>query len=213
MPTHKRTVSEFNNETMHLSMLADTIFNDVLVEHSMSVPQDYPPLVNVNTTTMENEDDESPTDANVEKLLEQLTEYTSNGITDLDTCNDVITDAIRLLRDLRHKKAGLIKKERRADALENPRERVKYRTNVPTAAMLFCNDHRAAAGAWYDNGGRIEGVRESRPSQIQRRLANQWKFADQSVRMQYKKKVAALLNASSTATVNDDVPDDDVIVD
>ena len=198
---------------MHLSMLADTIFNDVLVEHSMSVPQDYPPLVNVNTTTMENEDDESPTDANVEKLLEQLTEYTSNGITDLDTCNDVITDAIRLLRDLRHKKAGLIKKERRADALANPHERVKYRTNVPTAAMLFCNDHRAAAGAWYDNGGRIEGVRESRPSQIQRRLANQWKFADQSVRMQYKKKVATLLNASSTATVNDDVPDDDVIVD
>ena len=213
MPTRKRTVSEFNNETMRLSMIADTIFNDVLVWNNMSAPPDSPPHVNVNTTTTEDEDDDSPTDANVEKLLEQLTKYTSNGITDLDTCNDVITDAIRLLRDLRHKKAGLIKKERRADALANPRERVKYRTNVPTAAMLFCNDHRAAAGAWYDNGGRIEGVRESRPSQIQRRLANQWKFADQSVRMQYKKKVAALLNASSTATVNDDVPDDDVIVD
>ena len=213
MPIHNRTVSEFNNETKHLSMLADTIFNDVLVEHR-SVPQDYPPLVNVNTTTMEDdEDDDSPTDANVEKLLEQLTEYTSNGITDLDTCDDVITDAICLLRDLRHKKAGLIKKERRADALANPRERVKYRTNVPTAAMVFCNDHRAAAGAWYDNGGRIEGVRESRPSQIQRRLANQWKFADQSVRMQYKKKVGSLLVTLSTTNMDDDAPTDNVTVD
>lgn len=213
MPTRKRTVAEFNNETMHLSVLAETIFNDVLVEHSMSAPPDSPPPVNVNTITTDDEDDDSPMDANVEKLLEQLTENTSNGITDLDTCDDIISDAIRLLRDLRHKKACLIKKERRTEALANPRERAKYRTNVPTAAMLFCNDHRAAAGKWYEDGGRIEGVRESRPAQIQRRLANQWKFADQSVRVEYKKKVAALLNASSTVTENDDVPNDDVIVD
>ena len=211
MSTNKRTVTEFNNETMHLATLANTIFNDCVVYNSTIdgkfTPPNSPPPVDVTTVASDDEDDSS-TDVNVEKLIMKLKEKTVDGITTSTTCDDVISDAISLLRDLRHKKANLIKKERRADAIANPRERAKYRTNVPTAAMLFCNDYRAEAGKWYDNGGRIEGVRETRPSQIQRRLANQWKFADLSVRMEYKKKAAALYNASPNESKNDTNNDD-----
>ena len=210
MPTHNRTVTEFTNETMHLAALANTIFNDCVVENS-TIPPESPPPVDV-TTVASIDDDETPTDANVEKLLIKLTESTEDGITTSSTCDDIISDAISLLRDLRHKKATLIKKERRVDAITNPRERAKYRTNVPTPAMLFCNDHRAEAGKWYDSGGRIEGVRESRPSQIQRRLANQWKFADSSVRIKYRNKADSLCNSASTVRETD-ATDDDVIVD
>ncbi|CAZ69563.1 hypothetical protein [Emiliania huxleyi virus 99B1] len=211
MPTHNRTVTEFTNETMHLAALANTIFNDCVVENS-TAPWETPPPVDVTSVASIDDDDETPTDANVEKLLIKLTESTEDGITTSSTCDDVISDAISLLRDLRHKKATLIKKERRVDAITNPRERAKYRTNVPTPAMLFCNDHRAEAGKWYDSGGRIEGVRESRPSQIQRRLANQWKFADSSVRIKYRNKADSLCNSASTVRETD-ATDDDVIVD
>ncbi|AEO97690.1 hypothetical protein ENVG_00296 [Emiliania huxleyi virus 84] len=210
MHIRNRTVTEFTNETMHLAALANTIFNDCVVENS-TAPWETPPPVDV-TSVASIDDDETPIDANVEKLLIKLTESTEDGITTSSTCDDVISDAISLLRDLRHKKATLIKKERRVDAITNPRERAKYRTNVPTPAMLFCNDHRADAGKWYDSGGRIEGVRESRPSQIQRRLANQWKFADSSVRIKYRNKADSLGNSASTVRETD-ATDDDVIVD
>ncbi|AEO98167.1 hypothetical protein EPVG_00301 [Emiliania huxleyi virus 201] len=210
MPIHNRTVTEFTNETMHLAALANTIFNDCVVENS-TIPPESPPPVDV-TAVASIDDDESPTDANVEKLLIKLTESTEDGIATSSTCDDVISYAISLLRDLRHKKAALIKKERRADTITNPRERAKYRTNAPTPAMLFCNNHRAEAGEWYDSGGRIEGVRESRPSQIQRRLANQWKFADSSVRIKYRNKANSLGNLASTVRETD-ATDDDVIVD